>query len=107
MRHAAGAISAGFAAGVAAADLKPQYWPVAQAAALAIFDSRERPLQLNSKWSWPIVEYNPPTKGQQADLNLNSVAVPIGFRLGVGYMRRSDLGTYIRLNICDPRFIKQ
>ena len=108
VRHSAGAISAGYAGGVTAlATLNPAAWGDAAKRTTEAFNMREK------SYKYEIVAglhgagvrrvLLPPTKSQQADMNLNGVAVPLGFMLGVGLIERGQVGNLIRERICNPQ----
>ena len=105
-RHTAGAISFGFAGGVAALPGGRVTFEVALQLTLNTFNERERSYRTElvptfvpggaTSRQVPL----PLTQSQQADINLNAVAVPIGFALGVGEISRHDIGRLIRSSIC-------
>lgn len=106
-RHTAGAISFGFAGGVAALPGGPATFEVALRQTLNTFNERERSYRTELVPSFVVPGGAtsrqvplPPTQSQQADINLNAVAVPIGFALGVGAIGRHDIGRLIRSSIC-------
>jgi hypothetical protein len=104
VRHAAGAIAFGYSGGVAAQLLPPSAWGDAGNRTLEIFNQREKSYTYSlSPRGMPRRTLLPTTPGQQADMNLNRAALPIGFLLGLGLINRSDVGNLIRQNICNPQ----
>ena len=104
VRHATGAITFGFAGGVTASILPQGTWPDALGHTIAAFNEREKsyayyvtPPPFPGVTRVPL----PPTQSQQADMNLNGVAVPIGFWLGTGTVKRTDVGNLVRERICN------
>jgi hypothetical protein len=107
-RHAVGAIAAGYAGGIAALVGGPHTYKAALKATLDAFNSRE-----HAYTSFTVIgavapgipttgHVRDPKNDNQADINLNGVAVPIGFALGVGHIRRGEIGNLIRGAICNP-----
>lgn len=106
-RHTAGAISFGFGGGVAALPGGPASFPAALQRTVNTFNERERSYRIDLVPSFVVPGGAtsrrvplPITQSQQADINLNAVAVPIGFALGVGAISRHDIGRLIRSSVC-------